>query len=339
MDVEIDGGHGEGGGQIARTAVGFACALGKSVSICNIRKGRRQPGLRAQHLAGIKLAAEMCDAEVSGLEVGSTEVNFSPGNNTGGVFDIDIGTAGSVSLVLQTCIMPALTAKGPTELIIRGGTDVPWSPPIDYLRMVVLPLLRKMGADAEITVRKRGFYPAGGGEIDVIVTPQGCLGGIDLASRGRLMEIEGSIACRNLPDHVAERARSAAVKGLSCLIAPRISVDTGKGTSTGVSLVLAARFEGTVIGSTYLGEKGLPAERIGEGAAQDLVEEISSGATLDEHAADQMVPFMFLAKGGSSFLTSELSLHAKTNLWVAGQFVERDVETEEAERAVRVTIR
>jgi RNA 3'-phosphate cyclase len=163
LDIEIDGSWGEGGGQIARTAVGFSCALGKSVSVRNIRKGRRQPGLKAQHLAGMKLAAEMCDAEVSGLDIGSTEVEFSPRNNLGGAFSSDVGTAGSVSLVLQTCMLPAITARGPTDLTIGGGTDVPWSPPIDYLRMVILPLLRRMGVDAEISVVQRGFYPAGGG--------------------------------------------------------------------------------------------------------------------------------------------------------------------------------
>jgi len=338
LDIDIDGSWGEGGGQIARTAVGFACALGKSVSIRDIRKGRRRPGLRAQHLAGIKLAAEMCDAETSGLEVGSTEVEFSPGSNTGGTFEADVGTAGSVSLVLQTCILPAITAKGPTELIIRGGTDVPWSPPIDYLRMIFVPLLRRMGADAEISVVQRGFYPAGGGGIEVRITPAG-LAGVDLASRGNLVEIEGSIACRNLPGHVAERAKDAAVEGLAGLVAPRISVDDGRGPSAGVSLVLAARFDGTVIGSSCLGEKGLPAEKVGENAARDLMDEVSSGATLDEHAADQMVPFMFLAKGASRFVTSELSSHARTNLWVAGQFIDRTVETEEVGRAVLVSIK
>lgn len=338
LDIEIDGGSGEGGGQMVRTAVGLACALGKGVHIVDIRKGRRQPGLRAQHLAGIKLAAEMCDAEVSGLEIGSTEISFRPRSNTGGRFEVDVGTAGSVSLVLQTCIIPAVTAKGATELTIRGGTDVPWSPPVDYLRMVLLPLLQSMGADVELTVAQRGFYPAGGGEVTAMIAPCGGLKGLDLSSRGDLTGIEGSVACRNLPEHVVERARNAALKGLADRVSPRFSVDSARGPSTGLSLVLAASYENSVIGASCLGEKGLPAERVGEMAAHNLSEEMSSGATLDEHAADQIVPFMFLADGRSGFIASELTLHARTNLQVAGQFVGRKVATEESGDSVLVSI-
>lgn len=337
MEIEIDGGHGEGGGQMVRTAVGLACALGRDVAIRNIRKGRSKPGLRAQHLAGIELAAEMCDAEVSGLEIGSTEVRFRPTSNTGGRFEIDVGTAGSVSLVLQTCLIPALAAKGATELRIRGGTDVPWSPPIDYVRMVMSPLLQLMGADVDISVEQRGFYPEGGGEITAMVSPCG-LRGLDLSSRGNLRAIEGSIACRNLPEHVVERARDAAVKGLRGDRSATFSVDAAKGPSTGLSLVLAARFDGSVIGASCLGEKGLPAERVGEIAAQDLVDEIDSGAAIDPHAADQIIPFMFLAEGSSRFTTSELTLHARTNLHVAGSFLRREVATEESGGLVRVSI-
>lgn len=338
MTIEIDGGWGEGGGQIARTAVGLACALGEDVTIYDIRKGRKQPGLRHQHLAGIKLCAEMCDAETSGLEVGSTRIDFSPRSNTGGKFEADVGTAGSVSLVVQSCLIPAILAKGSVELDIRGGTDVPWSPPVDYLGMVLLPLLQKMGVDAEISVIQRGFYPAGGGEMRIEISPSGGIRGIDVSSRGKLIEIGGSLACRNLPEHVPQRVRNAAIKGLAKHMMPKISEEFGRGASTGVSIVLAARFENTTLGSSCLGEKGLPAERVGEVAARDLDEEISSECTLDEHAVDQIIPFAFLAEGTTVFKASEISLHAKTNIWVAQQFIHRKFEMVEERRSTTVTI-
>ena len=323
---------------MVRTAVGLACALGNSVFIHDIRKGRSKPGLRAQHLAGIELAAEMCDAEVSGLEIGSTEIGFRPRSNVGGRFQVDVGTAGSVSLVLQTCLIPALKAKGATELLIRGGTDVPWSPPIDYIRMVMLPLLRSMGADVDISVSQRGFYPEGGGEITASISPGGLMG-VDLSSRGGLAGIDGSIACRNLPSHVVDRARDAAAKGLNCDRSAVFSVDSARGPSTGLSLVLAARFENSVIGSSCLGGKGLPAERVGEIAAQGLHEEMDGGAALDSYSADQIIPFMFLAEGASRFTASELTLHAKTNLHVAGHFLKREIATEETGGSVLISIR
>lgn len=326
MTVEIDGSIGEGGGQILRTAVALSCALQRDIVIKNIRKGRKTPGLRAQHLAGIRLATEMCDADVDGLEIGSTEVVFNPKSNTGGSFEIDIGTAGSISLVLQTCLLPAFLANGPTELRIRGGTDVPWSPPIDYLTMVILPVLQKMGATAEITTEQRGFYPSGGGLVSVHVIPSGGFKGLELSSRGELLKIRGSVAARNLPPHIPQRISAAAVKTLSKYDSPEIEIDSSRGPSTGTSFVLSAEYENTCIGSSSLGEKGMPAEKVGELAALHLDEEMRSGATLDLHAADQLIPFMFLAEGESVIRAAELSTHARTNLGVAGQLVDRSAE-------------
>jgi RNA 3'-phosphate cyclase len=338
LTLEIDGSWGEGGGQIARTAVGLACALGKKIAVVDIRRGRKQQGLKAQHLAGIRLAAEMCDAESTGLEVGSTSIELTPRSNVGGQFEIDVGTAGSVSLVLQTCMIPAILAKGPVTLRIKGGTDVPWAPPIDYLRMIMLPLLQRMGAEVDVAVVQRGFYPSGGGEIRVDFVPSGRLNGTNLSSRGRLVELKGSLACRNLPEHVVERVRNYAVKELAGTMTPKITEDFGRGPSTGVSLVLAACFENTVMGASCLGVKGLPAEKVGEKAARDLKEGISSEGSLDEYAADQIIPFAFLAEGTTSFRTAELSPHAKTNLWVAQQLVNRKVTVQEERRSVKVTI-
>lgn len=336
--IEIDGSHGEGGGQIIRTAIALSCTLGESIRIKNIRRGRKRPGLMPQHLAGVRLAGEMCDANIRGLEIGSTEIEFVPGGNIGGRYEIDVGTAGSVSLVLQTCMIPAILARGSTELVIGGGTDVPWSPPIDYLLLVLLPLVRRMGGSADIDISQRGFYPSGGGRIEVQIDPSGGLRGVHFSERGKLKELVGSIACRNLPEHIMTRIESSAVKRLADYPSPRFKTDCSRGPSAGVSIVIAAEFEGTVLGSSCLGEKGMPAEKVGEMAALGLDEEIRSGAILDEHATDQIIPFMLLAKGGSSFITGELSSHTRTNLWVSRQFIERDVEISDRGRLTEVAI-
>lgn len=338
MTIEIDGGQGEGGGQIVRTAVALAGALGKEIRIYNIRKGRKPAGLRPQHLAAVSLAAEICDATVSGLKAGSTEMEFAPGTITGGEYEWDVGTAGSVSLVLQTCLIPALFAKAPIRLKIMGGTDVPWSPPIDYLDCVFLPVIQRLGANVELEIEQRGFYPSGGGVVVANISPVGGLGSIDLSDRGELREIYGRVASRNLPQHVADRMRNSARKVLSAYPSVRIETDSASGPSTGVSIVLVGRFERTHLGASVLGEKGLPAEKAGESAAEFLSESISSGETLDEHATDQIIPFLFLAKGSSVFKTSELTLHAKTNISVVRQFIDRRITLTQEDRLVRVSV-
>lgn len=338
MSVEIDGGRGEGGGQIVRTAVALAAALRKEVRIYNIRKGRRPAGLRAQHLAAVSMAGEICDAAISGMHVGSTEITFVPGMSAGGDYEKDIGTAGSASLVLQTCLIPALFSKSPTRLKIIGGTDVPWSPPIDYLDRVFLPIVRMMGASVELEIAQHGFYPSGGGAIAVDITPVGELEPLDLSERGGLKRISGKVVCRNLPGHVADRIKNSAVKRLSRYPVADIEVDSASGPSTGASIVLAGDFGNTRLGASVLGEKGLPAEKVGEMAADALIESIESNETLDEHASDQIIPFLFLAKGRSVFKTAELTMHARTNISVVQEFMGRKIVSKEEDRLVRLSV-
>ena len=157
--IEIDGSVGEGGGQVLRTSLALAAVLRREVRVFNIRAGRVEPGLKAQHLTGAKALTQICSASSKGLQIGSTDFTFSPGALKAGFFRFDVGTAGSITLVLQT-LMPLLPfAPGTVELEITGGTDVKWSPPVDYLRLVTLPLLDRMDMHASILLVKRGHYP------------------------------------------------------------------------------------------------------------------------------------------------------------------------------------
>src|SRR3990170_4083771 len=169
--MKLDGSYGEGGGQILRTAVALSIVTGKSVEIDNIRKARPKPGLAAQHVKAVETAATLCDAKVTGCSLRSTHLSFSPGRIKKGIYGINIGTAGSITLLLQ-CLMPAaMHASGTTRLNIIGGTDVQWSPPIDYLRFVTLRALSVMGYDCEIRLIRRGYYPVGGGHVEAIIKP------------------------------------------------------------------------------------------------------------------------------------------------------------------------
>lgn len=326
--IVIDGSHGEGGGQILRTSMSLSAVLGKPVRVENIRASRPKPGLAPQHMTSIESIARLCDAQVEGLHVGSEEVEFRPGILTGGEFSFDVGTAGSVSLVLQTCLLPAALSKSPVRLSVRGGTDTRWAPPIDFMRLIHIRTLRRMGISCDIEVLSRGFYPEGGGE--VVAEIDGCphLTPLRLDERGALVQIHGVAFTQNLPEHVMSRLRHAALKTLIGHGHVKIEPDARHGSSTGAGIVLAAEFEKTVLGESALGEKGIRAETLGERCANDLTEAIGSGATLDDHMLDQVLPYMAVADGESTVLAEEMTGHAETNLWVIERFMGRRFRVE-----------
>ncbi|MGD9962281.1 MAG: RNA 3'-terminal phosphate cyclase [Thermoplasmata archaeon] len=326
--IEIDGAHGEGGGQVLRTAVSLSAVLQEPVRVTDIRAKRPNPGLAAQHVAAIGAVAELCDAEVEGVHVGSREMTFLPGTLAGGDFELDIGTAGSTSLVLQACLLPATFSKAPVTLALRGGTDTKWSPPIDFMRLVHIPIIRRIGASCDIDVVRRGFYPEGGGEVVARVDPCPVVRGVDLAQRGELVRISGVTYAQNLPEHVVSRMKHAALKTLVDHGRVKVDSDLRSGSSTGAGIVLAAEYEGAILGASALGQRGVRAETLGENCAADLAETMRSGATVDEHMLDQIVPYMALAEGESTVLAEELTGHAETNIWVVDRFLGQRFATE-----------
>ncbi|MCL7414625.1 MAG: RNA 3'-terminal phosphate cyclase [ANME-2 cluster archaeon] len=312
--ITIEGSYGEGGGQIIRTSVALAAVRGEDVTIHNIRCNRPQPGLKAQHLMAVNTAAKMTGARVEGLKLGSTELTFVPQGIYGGHYDVDIGTAGSITLLLQ-CLMPAAAAsKEPVTLDITGGTDVAWSPPVDYLSHVLLPVLASMGLECSIQVKQRGYYPRGGGQVTARITPSGLMG-VELEREQGT--IEGISHSSNLPEHVSRRQADSALAALEAA-GYDASVDTQNCScpSTGSGITLWCGH----IGASALGKRGLPAEKVGQTAASEIIAELGSGAAVDVHLADQLIPYMGLA-GGGSFTVREVSGHTRTNIWVVEQFL------------------
>ena len=324
--IEIDGSFGEGGGQILRTALSLSAVLGQPVKVSNIRARRPKPGLAPSHVTSIEAVAELCDAEVDNLFAGSKEIVFRPGQLTGGRFEFDVGTAGSISLVIQTCLLPSVLSRSTVSLTVKGGTDVNWSPPIDYMRLVHMPILEKFGPRCDLEIAARGFYPEGGGEVVLETAPAARLEGVDLSSRGEVLSIEGVAFAQNLPEHVVSRIKHAALKSLVDFKQVKIESDLRRGHSTGAGVVLAAICEKTVLGESALGARGIRSEALAENCATDLRETLSSGATVDEHMLDQILPYMALAEGRSTVLTDELSEHAKTNMWVIERLLGRGFE-------------
>lgn len=313
--MKLDGSYGEGGGQILRTSVALSAVTGTPVEIENIRKGRLKPGLSAQHVKAVEGLARICKAQVTGCQIKSTRLFFTPGKINGKDFEIDIGTAGSISLFLQ-CLMPALMhAPGSVRIKITGGTDVEWSPSIDYMRFVTLEALRKMGYECEIKLITRGYYPRGGGCVEAIIKPSS-LNQIDF-NASNCSHIEGISHSSGLPAHVAERQAMSAVKLIREQgYVSKILTEVNDHPSTGSGITLWCGAAGGIA----LGKPGLKAEKVGEIAAHAIIDELRSGAGVDEYLADQLIPYMAFA-GRSSFTTRMISLHTKTNIWVTEQFL------------------
>ncbi len=331
--MKLDGSYGEGGGQILRTAVALSAVTEEPVEINNIRKNRSKPGLSTSHVKAVESAAVLCNGEVTGCRLHSTDLIFKPGKIRAGVLNIDIGTAGSITLILQ-CLMPiALHSPGIVRLNVSGGTDVSWSPTIDYLKHVTLGALSIMGYKCDLRLVRRGYYPRGRGSVEAVIAPSTLKKMAFETNTCALVRGLSHSSC--LPAHVVERQASSArdilkQEGYDA----SISLETRDDPSTGSGLTLWC---GTAGGSA-LGKPGLKAEKVGCNAAEALIGELRSGAGVDAYLADQLIPYIAVA-GGGSFTTGSISLHTRTNIWVTEQFLDVKFKIEElVNRLFRVSI-
>jgi RNA 3'-terminal phosphate cyclase (ATP) len=313
--IEIDGSRGEGGGQLVRTAVAVSAALGEPVHIVNIRANRQTPGLAAQHVAAVRCVAELCGASTDDLNVGSPVLAFRPGPLKAGKVKIDVGTAGSIPLVLQAWILAAAFAPGETTLEITGGTDIRQAPPIDYLAGVTVPILAKLGIQVSLTVKKRGYYPRGGGEVTAVVRPARPLA-FRVEGPGRISAIGGKAHAVELESDIVKRMADSAAAELRSFPAPvRIEQEFPPGLGPGTGITVWARTDHSVLGASALGEKGLRAENVGAIAGRALAAELKAGASLDLHSADQLVPYLALG-GGGAFTVQNITTHLETVMWL-----------------------
>jgi len=331
--IEISGDMLEGGGQILRNSISLATVANKSIRIFNIRAKRSKPGLRAQHMNAVKAIAKLADAKVSGLTLGSNEIFFNPKSIKGGSFRIDIGTAGSSSLVLQALMPVVVYSSNTVDIEIKGGTNTINAPPIEYMQKVLLPMISKMGFKGFINLKRRGFYPKGQGFINARFEPVKAIKPIQLTEFGKVETIYGISHSSNLPSHIAERmAKSAsaalAEKGYSSVnIKTEVlrSGDPKCALDPGCELVLLAELSSrSIIGTNSLGKIGKSAERVGMEAAENLLVQLNKAAPVDKHLADQLIPYMSIADGRSKIMTTELTLHTLTCMEVSKRILHID---------------
>jgi len=320
--IRIDGSKGEGGGQILRTALSLSALLTIPVTIEHIRANRPKPGLRPQHLTALKALKEICGAEVEGMAVDSRRIVFRPGRVKPGNYFFDVGTAGSITLILQALLLPLVLAPGPSRIKLKGGTHVPWSPPYQYLSEIFLPTLDRLGIHTSVRLEKWGWYPKGGGELEIDILPTERLYPLVLEKPWEPEEVEVLCASASLPRHILERER----KTIEALLQERrvtahFEIQEVASIGQGNMVFITARKGPAAAGFSSLGAKGKPAEQVAEEAAHSFLSFLDSGAAVDEHLGDQILPYLALAPERSEILVQGVSSHLRTNLAVVNQFI------------------
>lgn len=323
--IEIDGSYGEGGGQILRTALAFSAILKVPVTIHHIRAGRKNPGLQPQHLKAAEALAQIAEARTEGIRIGSEKITFVPNKVLQGDYKFEVGTAGSVTLLIQTLLPPLCLSREKSRLTLVGGTHVEWSPPFHYLSEVLLPTLSLMGISATASIERWGWYPKGGGIIHIETKPLPELKPISLVDRGLLKKIRGISAISHLPKHVVERQRDYAIRRIEKELktdAEIMVLYDVPAYGPGSFLFLVTESERAIAGFSSLGKRGKPAEEVAREAVDALKEYTESDGCIDPYLADQLIPFMALTKGNSSFTTTKITEHLLTNLWVVQHFLD-----------------
>lgn len=326
----IDGSYGEGGGQILRTSLSLAAITGQPIRIEQIRANRKQPGLAIQHLTGLRAAAAICDAEIKGDTLHSTTLEFIPQRAVqAGRYSFDVsqtigsGSAGAVTLILQTVLLPLALVTGESVVTFKGGTFVPWSPPAPYIEQVYLPTLKQMGVQADMKLHAWGWYPRGGGELELRVNGKGIgsLTGIQLLERGALQQVTGLAVVTELPSHIPQRMANRAHNLLEqANLQAQVQPLRARGVGAGAGIFLTAEYALSRAGFGAVGKIGLPAERVAEMAVQELLDFHAHAAPVDIHLADQLLLPAALAAAPSQYRISEVSQHLTTNAWTIAQF-------------------
>jgi len=325
--VHVDGSQGEGGGQVLRSALTLALITGQAMRITNIRARRREPGLKAQHLAAVQAAAAISGANVEGATQGSAVLTFQPGSLRPGRYQFDIGTAGATTLVLQTVFLPLSRAGGVSSITLTGGTHVPWSPCFHYLTLHWLPYLRQIGYDADLELEQAGFYPKGGGRVHATIRPAQALSPLRLVERGGLRQIRGLSAVANLDVSIAERQRRQALQRLHSYGLPaEIEIVRLPSPVQGTLLLLLAEFEQARCCYYALGERGKPAERVADEAVNAFETFLATDAAIDQYLADQLLLPLALASGVSVLRTARVTEHLITNAAVIRLFLPATIE-------------
>ena len=322
--ITIDGSEGEGGGQVLRNACALSLVTGEPFVIENVRGGREKPGLMRQHMTALEAACTIGGAQCEGLAIGSSRIAFRPGRVTAGDYTFAVGTAGSTGLVLQTILLPLALAHGSSRLVLEGGTHAAMAPPFEFLTRTFLPVVERMGPKVSARLARHGFYPRGGGRIEIEIEPAP-LRRIDCLERGAPLGHGGTALFASIPGEIAARLVKAARKDLpeweeGAIVIRELPADQGPG----IALILEAAFEHVTEVMSGFGKLGLPAERLGHTTARRMAGYLASKAFAGPYLQDQLL-LPFALAGGGSFTSVKISEHTCTAAQVIERFTGRTV--------------
>jgi RNA 3'-terminal phosphate cyclase (ATP) len=316
--IIIDGSEGEGGGQVLRYACALSLLTGEAFTIENIRGGREKPGLMRQHATAIEAACVISGAECTGLAVGSDRIGLRPGKVMPGDYHFAVGTAGSTGLVLQTILVPLMLADAPSRVVIEGGTHAMAAPPFEFLARSLLPVINRMGPTISARLVRHGFFPRGGGRIEVDIAPSP-LRPVECIDRGEARGVSATAIIAGVPFDVADRELKTARKILAewpddAFVTRQLPAEQGPGNA----LLIEAEFDHVIEVMSGFGKLGVPAERLAQTAAKRMAGYLASGAFAGPYLQDQLLLPMAFAHGGA-FTTVKLSEHTRT----AASLIER----------------
>ncbi|MEM0440672.1 MAG: RNA 3'-terminal phosphate cyclase [Candidatus Caldarchaeum sp.] len=332
--IELDGAIGEGGGQVLRVALAISAITGKPLRIYNIRKKRSNPGLRHQHLTAVRAIQECCNGTVKDAFIGSTEIVFTPGKISKTFLDLDTGTAGSTTLVLQSLLPVLLYGKTRTSFRIKGGTNNPNAPTVEYFQQIFLESLKRLNVNSELKLARRGFYPRGGGIVEGWVEPVKKINSFTFTGPPHLSKVFVFAYTSRLPGHVSQRMAESSKKTLiengvekveTKVEAvdekdPRCAIDPGAG------IFIRGECQPLPLGVDRLGEKGVPSETVGKKAALMFLNELKQQAPVDLHLGDMLVIYAALAEGTSTYEVTSLTNHTVTSIEICKQLLEIKAE-------------
>jgi RNA 3'-terminal phosphate cyclase (ATP) len=309
--LKINGGHGEGGGQIIRSAITLSCITKQPIHLENIRKNRKNEGLKAQHLTAIRILQKISKADVIGAKIGSTELKFIPGNVENLELIEDVKTAGSISLILQVLIPVVSISQKKLSLIIKGGTDVLWSPSMDYTQHVLKEAYSRMGIEFSIEIIKRGYYPKGNGEVKLEVYPSK-IKSLTLSKREtNNLKLKCTFSKISI-DVIKEKIEMIKEKISKANFNVEIEIKEEEATDSGASLLIYSIDKNSIIGIDGLFDH--------KKQNFDLdFEKFNNSLGVDESLADMLVVPASLGINKTVFQVKEITEHLETNLFVTSK--------------------